>query len=165
MRTCEHGHAAASGETGIDAFFILISPHCCVQPSAGTSAGRQPWHRETPLGWIRRPGEGRRNLLQERRDGLAQEQLLGEGQAWMEAAGLPRAVPALLHLLASRTRSLCLVPAGISPSCPPPQPTFPPGLQLICLKCRGKEQSLPQTQEGEQPLVLDPCFPLSFPLF
>lgn len=57
-------------------------------------------------------------------------------------------------------------PPGCSPSCPPPQPRFPPCLHFICHKCRGREeQSLPQTQEGEQPLFLYPCFPMSFPLF
>lgn len=58
-------------------------------------------------------------------------------------------------------------PPGSSPSCPPPQPRFPPCLHFICHKCRGRgEQSLPQTQEGEQPLFLEsnpyfwiPAFP------
>lgn len=57
-------------------------------------------------------------------------------------------------------------PPGSRPSCPPPQPRFTPCLPFICHKCRGREeQSLLQTQEGEQPLFLDPCFPMSFPLF
>lgn len=92
----EHGHADTSGDIGIDAF-ILISPHCCIQLSTGITAGEAALaeaylHRERPLGWIRWPGDGTRNLLQERGDRLVQEKLLREGRVWIEAGGPPTPV-------------------------------------------------------------------------
>lgn len=107
-------------------------------------------HWERSLRWVRWPGEGKGNILQERGAHLVQEKLLGEGQAWIEAGRPPTPMADPSHASpapsAGKNNAEPLPFASRDPAPPVlfPQPRFPPCLHFTCHKCRGREeQSLP----------------------
>lgn len=182
--THEHGHACTSREAGITTY-ILVSPPCRVQLSAGTSARRQPWERFTFISrelWDGSSGqrrEGERPPARKVRPfqgrGRAGEAPPGRGEGM---DGGRRASCSCSWLFPCQPCSICwqeqygasdVCPAGIHLLLWLPQPGFPPWPHFICHKCHGwEEQSLPQAQKGEQPFLLGHRVrngpPVSFPL-
>lgn len=128
---CEHGHACTTEEevinTSINPFLPCLGfcTHLCEE----AALGGMYLHPGRALGWILLPGEERRETswvgtVKPLRGGAAP----GKGQHGGRRASLQLALPmpALLHLLARRTRSLRNSPAGVQLLLRLPQTRFPP---------------------------------------
>lgn len=166
--TCEHGHACTTEEevmnTSIKPF--LPCSGFCTHQCEEAALGRVYLHPGRALGWILLPGEERKETswvgtVKPLRGGAAP----GKGQDGGRRASLQLALPmpALLHLLARRMRSLRNSPAGVQLLLRLPQTRFPPWSPFICQKgprvgrAKGEHRFLPGHRTRS-------CPPRSFPL-
>lgn len=122
-----------------------------MDPLARRGNKKPPAGKGRPFSWGEAPGRGAD---------------VDRGRKASHSYGLPFPCQPCSICWQEQRGAAAVCPPGPSPFCPPPQPRFPPCLHFICHKCRGRdEHSLPQSQERERPLFLDPCFPMNLPLF